>query len=90
MESNPKEGTKEYYDSIPVYYCKDCGSLRVMAMEDTDDTECTDYDYCDSCGSTDISKASIEAWIMLQETIYKNDYYGREGKTGKTRKKTFL
>lgn len=84
MENKPKEGTKEYYDSIPVYYCRNCGSLRIMAVGDTEDSDDVgDYDYCDSCGSTDIGKASIEAWMMLQETIYKNEYYGREGKKPK-------
>lgn len=58
--------TKETYNSIPVYYCKDCGSLRIMTMGDTEDD-----DYCDNCGSTTIGKASIDVWIDLQETKFK-------------------
>lgn len=75
MEQTPKEKTKEYYDSIPVYYCKSCGSLKIMAVDGDENN-----DYCDTCGSTEIGKASIDAWIELQETVYKNEYYGREEK----------
>lgn len=55
--------TKEEYNSIPVYYCKHCGSLKVMAMPPSD--------YCDTCGSTDIGKANIEIWLELQKTVFK-------------------
>ena len=60
-----EEKKKEYYNSIPVYYCKHCGSLKIMAVDDS-----MNYDYCDYCGSTDIGKAPIEGWLMLQETVY--------------------
>ena len=56
----------EEYNQIPVYYCKHCGSLRIITMLDTEE------DYCDACGATNIGKASIESWIELQETIYKS------------------
>jgi hypothetical protein len=56
--------TKEDYNNIPVYYCKDCGSLAVMTVAGFPD------DYCDKCGSTNIGKASIEAWQELQRTVY--------------------
>lgn len=70
--------TKKEYNSIPVYYCKHCGSLKIMTMLDVDE------DYCDSCGSTYIGKASIESWIDLQQTVYKTikpikySRYGRD------------
>lgn len=61
---NPNKLSKEEYNSIPVYYCKHCGSLAVMAMPGFVN------DYCDKCGSTDIGKASIEVWLDLQKTVY--------------------
>ena len=63
-ESNPL--TKEDYNRIPVYYCKHCGSLAVMTVPGLPD------DYCDKCGSTSIGKASIEAWLDLQQTVFKH------------------
>lgn len=65
MEEKTNTKLKEECNSIPVYYCKDCGSLKVLIIDD-------DYDYCDICGSTSTGKASIEAWIDLQERIYRS------------------
>lgn len=62
--NNSEHLTKEEYNSIPVYYCKHCGSLAVMAIPELPE------DYCDKCGSTTIGKASIEAWLELQKTVY--------------------
>lgn len=62
---NSPKSKKEEYNSIPVYYCKHCGSLAIMNMPALFE------DYCDKCGSTEIGKASIEAWLHLQETIFK-------------------
>lgn len=56
--------TKEEYNSIPVYYCKHCGSLKVMTTPGLNE-------YCDSCGSTDIGKANIDIWLELQKTVFK-------------------
>ena len=45
------------YNSEPVFYCKDCLSLKIRDVEHIDNSE-----YCDDCGSTDIGTASIEEW----------------------------
>lgn len=63
-KTNSEHLTKEEYNSIPVYYCKHCGSLAIMTAPELPE------DYCDKCGSTTIGKASIEAWLELQKTIY--------------------
>lgn len=57
---------KEYYNKIPVYYCKHCGSLKIVAIQ-RNNIE----DYCDDCGGTNIGKVSIEGWLKMQETVYK-------------------
>lgn len=68
MSSQPirtQRSAKEEYNSIPVYYCKDCLSLKIRSVEGFDNT-----DYCDTCGSTCIDKINIDGW----ETLYKNKY----------------
>lgn len=52
------------YNSIPVFYCKNCLSLRIRGIEDEDS------DYCDECGSTDIGTMLIEDWEKLYEEKY--------------------
>lgn len=51
------------YNSEPVYYCKNCLSLKIMAFGEHSD-------YCDDCGSTDIATTDIETW----REMYKNKY----------------
>lgn len=63
---------KEEYNKIPVYYCKSCGSLKVMIGPQN-----ILSDFCDDCGSTDIGKASIESWQELQKTKFKPKYRER-------------
>lgn len=63
-EKTINSNLKEEYNSIPVYYCKECGSLKILSFDEDD--------YCGSCGSMSIGKASIDAWIDLQERVYKN------------------
>ena len=66
MQNESVPLTKEDYNQIPVYYCKHCGSLAIRAVPGFLN------DYCDKCGSTDIGKASIEGWQLLQETTFKS------------------
>jgi hypothetical protein len=54
--------SKEEYNNEPIYYCKKCLSLRIRGAEG--------MDYCDTCGSTDVEKTSIENW----ESIYKQRF----------------
>lgn len=67
-----KQLTKEDYNKLPIYYCKQCGSLRIMSVP-----QGIAEDYCDVCGSTDIGKASIFAWLELQKTTFKPIYRDR-------------
>lgn len=57
--------TKEDYNMEPVFYCKNCLSLRIRDVEHIDNSE-----YCDECGSTDIQQTSIEEWEALYQTKY--------------------
>lgn len=59
--------TKEEYNSVPVYYCKHCHSLRIKTIPFMENV-----DFCDSCGSTDIAQISIEEW----EELYKDEHDG--------------
>lgn len=58
--------TIEDYNSIPVYFCKNCLSLKIRVLGEYSE-------YCDDCGSTDIETTDIESWRKM----YK-DKYGRE------------
>ena len=57
--------TKEEYNKEPVHYCKDCLSLRILGMDN--------YNFCDSCGSTNIDTASIDDWNEMY--FKKHKYY---------------
>lgn len=57
------ENTDEYYNSIPVTYCKNCLSLRIRILSD-------DIDYCDECGCSNIESTDIESW----KEMYKDKY----------------
>ena len=53
------------YNQEPVFFCKNCLSLKIrngVGLEDSD--------YCDECGSTEIGQASIEDW----QEMYKSKY----------------
>lgn len=53
------------YNNEPVFYCKDCLSLKIRDVEHIDDSE-----YCDECGSTDIGTANIEEWDAMYVAKY--------------------
>lgn len=57
------------YNEEPVFYCKNCLSLRIKTVR-TD----VDLDYCDECGSTNIDKAHIEHWQDLYKQRYGFDF----------------
>ena len=46
------------YDDEPVFYCKNCMSLRIKNIGGI-------LDYCDDCGSTDIGIINIHIWEKL-------------------------
>ena len=56
---------QDNYNNEPVFYCKNCLSLKIMAFDNND--------YCDDCGSTIIESAHIDSW----KELYK-EKYGRE------------
>ena len=61
---------QDLYDTIPIYYCSKCLSLKILRL----DMDNPDMCYCDDCGNTDIRKASIEDWEKLYKTKYKQLY----------------
>ncbi len=63
MNSSPikiEQSAKEDYNNIPVYYCKECLSLRIMRV-----TGIEEACYCDDCGCADITETNIEEWQNL-------------------------
>lgn len=54
------------YNTIPVVYCADCLSLKVLTVDG--------IDYCEECGSTNIKEASIFDWEKLYAAKYKERY----------------
>lgn len=57
--------SKEEYNSEPVFYCKQCLSLKVLSIPVIEDSE-----YCDECGSTNIGRCSIKEWESMYESKY--------------------
>lgn len=53
------------YDSIPVYYCKQCLSLKIKGVPSI-----PGMDYCDDCNSTNIEQTSIEEWEKMYQQRY--------------------
>ena len=51
------------YNDIPVYYCTECLSLKIISLNDE---QC----FCDECGNTDIEECNIKDW----EEMYKAKY----------------
>lgn len=60
---------KEQYNNEPVYYCKNCLSLKVKTV-----LVDSGLDFCEECGSTDIEQAHIEEWRKLHKDRYGFDY----------------
>lgn len=56
---------KEDFDTIPVFYCKNCLSLKIRDVKRIENSE-----YCDNCGSTEVEQTTIKEW----ENIYKSRY----------------
>ena len=68
--------SKEEYNAVPVWYCKNCLSLRIKKDEDDIIDE-----YCDECGSTNIKISTIDRWDKIYE--YKYDCKYLDKKNGK-------
>ena len=62
-------GDKKEFNDEPVFYCKNCLSLKIKTVPGM-----IELDYCDDCGSTDISKTNIETWRQLYKDRFGFDY----------------
>ena len=69
LKNNPKI---EEYNSIPVEYCKNCLSLKILSVNSDD--EDIDLAYCDECGSSNIETTDIETWNNLYKQRYNKPY----------------
>lgn len=65
----------EDYNDEPVYYCKNCLSLRIKSVFTG-----LNLDYCDECGGTIIEQAHIDKWRELYKERYGFDYLSNYGK----------
>ena len=63
---------KVYYEVDPVYYCKQCLSLRIMGVGTHEDLI-----FCDECNSTDIALADIRDWEQKYKAKYGINYLKR-------------
>lgn len=61
--------TKEIYDAIPVFYCKQCLSLRIKGLPGNDSIS-----FCDDCNSTDVESTDIFTWQELYRQRYGSNY----------------
>ena len=57
--------SKEDYNKEPVFYCKKCLSLAIIAYNEAGISE-----YCNNCGSTTIGITQIENWQKLYNEKY--------------------
>lgn len=62
QETNTSDTTSNNYNDIPVHYCSNCKSLRILVYDE-------ETSYCDVCGSTDIKEGHIEDVLKLQNQI---------------------
>lgn len=51
---------KEEYNSIPVYFCRKCLSLKILSLSQ-------EVGYCDDCGSTEIDTTDISTWKDMKD-----------------------
>lgn len=66
-------GKLEEYNNIPVYYCRECLSLKIKTV-----TEGLNLDYCDECSCTNIEQAHIDDWRKLYKDRYGFDFLTRK------------
>lgn len=71
MHNLPTDNTN--YNDEPVFYCRNCLSLRIRAVPGLDNAE-----FCDECNSTDIAQCSIEEWKTMYKDKYGFDYLEKD------------
>lgn len=64
MTMNKTDTSIEDFNAEPVYYCKQCLSLKIMNIPKME------VCFCDDCNSTDVGVCQIHEW----ERYYKNKY----------------
>lgn len=62
LKTVERQHKHDEYNAIPVVYCVDCLSLKILTIDG--------IDYCDKCGSTCTKEANIFDW----ERMYKIKY----------------
>jgi Zn finger protein HypA/HybF involved in hydrogenase expression len=64
--NNLEENNQEIdYNEEPVFYCEHCLSLCIRHIPVLEDSE-----YCDKCGSTNVSSTTIEDWELKYKERY--------------------
>lgn len=66
------DNSKQEYNEEPVFYCKNCLSLKIKTVQVD-----SNLDYCDECGSTDIAQTSIEEWRGIYKNRYGTDFLNK-------------
>lgn len=61
------------YNSEPVFYCKNCLSLRIRTVPGLENGE-----FCDECNSTNVGQCSIEEWRAMYKAKYGFDFLEKE------------
>lgn len=61
------------YNSEPVFYCRNCLSLKIRAVPGLKDAE-----FCDECNSTNVGQCSIYEWKAMYKAKYGFDYLDKE------------
>lgn len=69
MEEIRSMDSSTNYNDEPVFYCKNCLSLKVKTVASG-----LNLDYCDDCGSTDIVETHIDTWQNMYRERYGFDY----------------
>jgi hypothetical protein len=64
--------SKQEYNEEPVFYCKNCLSLKIKTVQVD-----SNLDYCDECGSTDIAQTNIEEWRNTYKARYGTDFLNK-------------
>lgn len=54
------------YNAEPVFYCKNCLSLKVRGI--------AGYDYCDDCGGVNVGECPIQEWEQLYKERFGHFY----------------
>lgn len=54
------------HNAVPVVYCADCLSLKILAVDG--------IDYCEKCGSTNTKEANIFDWEKMYAAKYAGSY----------------